>query len=149
MLNVSVSVIHVYARHHLQIQKLSLTSGTWIHHYMVLHGWCSGVICRCIRALTMSMTRINLIHLLLCTIHFFSFQQGCKNCGFAFCSKCLTKKAVVPKLESSSKSKGKHHVCNKCYNILTGWAIIYNTKYVYMYHCMYVIHLLTYNTKYV
>ncbi|KAL8615645.1 hypothetical protein ACOMHN_034795 [Nucella lapillus] len=46
---------------------------------------------------------------------FFKKEHGCKNCGFAFCSNCLTKKTAVPKLDGS-----KHHVCNKCYNILTG-----------------------------
>lgn len=46
---------------------------------------------------------------------FFSKEHGCKNCGFAFCGKCLTKKCEIPKLNNE-----KHKVCNKCYNILTG-----------------------------
>ncbi|KAK3092400.1 hypothetical protein FSP39_002347 [Pinctada imbricata] len=46
---------------------------------------------------------------------FFAKEHGCKNCGFAFCSKCLSKKTKVPKLNDE-----KHSVCNKCYNILTG-----------------------------
>ncbi|ESP02927.1 hypothetical protein LOTGIDRAFT_156883 [Lottia gigantea] len=45
----------------------------------------------------------------------FKKEHGCKNCGFAFCSKCLTKATAIPKLNNS-----KHHVCNKCYDILTG-----------------------------
>ncbi|KAK7104442.1 abscission/NoCut checkpoint regulator-like isoform X2 [Littorina saxatilis] len=56
----------------------------------------------------------------------FKKEQGCKNCGFAFCSRCLTKKAAIPKekLDSRLQSKGSdketQHVCNKCYDILTG-----------------------------
>lgn len=45
----------------------------------------------------------------------FKKEHGCKNCGFAFCNSCLNKKIAVPKLKNE-----KHHVCNKCYNILTG-----------------------------
>ncbi|BFZ06839.1 hypothetical protein BsWGS_09878 [Bradybaena similaris] len=46
----------------------------------------------------------------------FKKEHGCKNCGFAFCSKCLHEKTVpVPK-----KNNAKHHVCQKCYKILTG-----------------------------
>ncbi|XP_060062891.1 abscission/NoCut checkpoint regulator-like isoform X2 [Ylistrum balloti] len=45
----------------------------------------------------------------------FSKEHGCKQCGYAFCGKCLTKKAAIPKLKNE-----KHHVCNKCFNILTG-----------------------------
>lgn len=45
----------------------------------------------------------------------FKKEHGCKNCGFAFCNSCLTKKLAVPKLNNE-----KHHVCNKCFNILTG-----------------------------
>ncbi|KAK6182140.1 hypothetical protein SNE40_009891 [Patella caerulea] len=45
----------------------------------------------------------------------FKKEHGCKNCGFAFCSKCLTKIIAVPKLNNA-----KHHVCNKCYDIITG-----------------------------
>ncbi|OWF47222.1 abscission/NoCut checkpoint regulator-like [Mizuhopecten yessoensis] len=45
----------------------------------------------------------------------FSKEHGCKQCGYAFCGKCLTKKTAIPKLKNE-----KHHVCNKCFNILTG-----------------------------
>ncbi|CAG5127002.1 unnamed protein product, partial [Candidula unifasciata] len=42
--------------------------------------------------------------------------HGCKNCGFAFCSRCLNDKSLpVPK-----KNNAKHHVCHKCFKILTG-----------------------------
>lgn len=46
---------------------------------------------------------------------FFKKEHGCKNCGFAFCSNCLPKKTAVPKLDNT-----KHHVCNRCFDILTG-----------------------------
>lgn len=54
-----------------------------------------------------------------CTSAFgiFNKQIGCKNCGFAFCKKCLTKKASIPKL---SNEKGT--VCDRCFDILTGKA---------------------------
>lgn len=45
----------------------------------------------------------------------FNKQHGCKNCGFAFCKKCLTKKAAIPQQNNAVLS-----VCGKCYNILTG-----------------------------
>ncbi|KAL3873197.1 hypothetical protein ACJMK2_036342 [Sinanodonta woodiana] len=45
----------------------------------------------------------------------FKKEHGCKNCGFAFCSKCLTKKASIPKLKNE-----KHSVCNKCFDVLAG-----------------------------
>ncbi|KAK2144761.1 hypothetical protein LSH36_733g01043 [Paralvinella palmiformis] len=45
----------------------------------------------------------------------FKKEFGCKNCGYAFCKDCLTKKAEIPKLKNE-----KHKVCLKCYNILTG-----------------------------
>ncbi|KAK7493475.1 hypothetical protein BaRGS_00015375 [Batillaria attramentaria] len=48
---------------------------------------------------------------------FFKKEHGCKNCGFAFCSNCLPQKAAVPKLDNT-----KHHVCNRCFDILTGKA---------------------------
>ncbi|XP_076463774.1 abscission/NoCut checkpoint regulator-like [Babylonia areolata] len=54
---------------------------------------------------------------------FFKKEHGCKNCGFAFCSNCLNKKIAVPKLDGS-----KHHVCNKCYNVLTGKAPAVETE---------------------
>ncbi|CAH1792301.1 unnamed protein product, partial [Owenia fusiformis] len=41
--------------------------------------------------------------------------KGCKNCGYSFCVKCLTRKTAVPKLQGEV-----HHVCNKCFDILTG-----------------------------
>ncbi|KAH9490321.1 Abscission/NoCut checkpoint regulator [Bulinus truncatus] len=45
-------------------------------------------------------------------------QRGCKNCGYAFCNKCLNEKPVpVPK-----KNDEKHHVCHGCYKVLTGAA---------------------------
>lgn len=49
------------------------------------------------------------------TFGLFKKEHGCKNCGFAFCTSCLNKKLPIPKLNNE-----KHHVCNKCYNILTG-----------------------------
>ncbi|VDI06487.1 Hypothetical predicted protein, partial [Mytilus galloprovincialis] len=49
------------------------------------------------------------------TFSLFKKEHGCKNCGFAFCNSCLNKKIAVPKLKNE-----KHHVCNKCFNILTG-----------------------------
>ncbi|XP_064600570.1 abscission/NoCut checkpoint regulator-like [Liolophura sinensis] len=45
----------------------------------------------------------------------FKKEYGCKNCGFSFCGKCLTKKAEIPKLKNE-----KHSVCNKCFDVLTG-----------------------------
>ncbi|GFO35436.1 Zinc finger protein [Plakobranchus ocellatus] len=46
----------------------------------------------------------------------FKKEHGCKNCGFAFCNKCLNEKAVpVPKRNNS-----KHRVCHKCFKILKG-----------------------------
>ncbi|KAK3736880.1 hypothetical protein RRG08_000627 [Elysia crispata] len=46
----------------------------------------------------------------------FKKEHGCKNCGFAFCSKCLNEKSVpVPK-----KNNTKHRVCHKCFRILKG-----------------------------
>ncbi|XP_074650186.1 abscission/NoCut checkpoint regulator-like [Tubulanus polymorphus] len=45
----------------------------------------------------------------------FRKEHGCKNCGFAFCSKCLKNKLPIPKLNNES-----HSVCDKCFNILTG-----------------------------
>ncbi|GFS12061.1 zinc finger, FYVE domain-containing 19 [Elysia marginata] len=46
----------------------------------------------------------------------FKKEHGCKNCGFAFCSKCLNEKSVpVPK-----KNNAKHRVCHKCFKILKG-----------------------------
>ncbi|RUS88182.1 hypothetical protein EGW08_004079 [Elysia chlorotica] len=46
----------------------------------------------------------------------FKKEHGCKNCGFAFCSKCLNEKSIpVPK-----KNNTKHCVCHKCYKILKG-----------------------------
>uniref|UniRef100_A0A0B7A532 FYVE-type domain-containing protein n=1 Tax=Arion vulgaris TaxID=1028688 RepID=A0A0B7A532_9EUPU len=48
----------------------------------------------------------------------FKKERGCKNCGFAFCNKCLNEKSIpVPK-----KNNAKHHVCYKCFKILTGTA---------------------------
>lgn len=47
----------------------------------------------------------------------FKKEHGCHQCGFAFCQKCLQKKAVVP-----GKGKGKQHVCNHCYSKLMGNA---------------------------
>ncbi|XP_041351923.1 abscission/NoCut checkpoint regulator-like isoform X2 [Gigantopelta aegis] len=45
----------------------------------------------------------------------FKKEHGCKNCGFAFCTKCLTKTVAIPKCDNT-----KHHVCIKCYDIITG-----------------------------
>lgn len=45
----------------------------------------------------------------------FRKEHGCKNCGFAFCTKCLPNKVPVPKLNNE-----KHRVCIKCYKIMTG-----------------------------
>lgn len=45
----------------------------------------------------------------------FKKERGCKNCGFAFCTKCLPHTIAVPK-----RNNERHHVCLKCYNILTG-----------------------------
>uniref|UniRef100_A0A183US98 FYVE-type domain-containing protein n=1 Tax=Toxocara canis TaxID=6265 RepID=A0A183US98_TOXCA len=42
------------------------------------------------------------------------FQQGCSNCGFGFCAKCLNHKAVVPHLTDKPVS-----VCPPCYRKLT------------------------------
>ncbi|KAL5008294.1 hypothetical protein ScPMuIL_013875 [Solemya velum] len=49
------------------------------------------------------------------TFGVFKKERGCKNCGYAFCSRCLPRTIKVPKLDNKT-----HHVCNKCYNILTG-----------------------------
>ncbi|XP_046582007.1 abscission/NoCut checkpoint regulator-like [Haliotis rubra] len=49
------------------------------------------------------------------TFGIFRKEHGCKNCGFAFCSRCLPKSIEVPKLNNV-----KHHVCNRCHEILTG-----------------------------
>ncbi|XP_046377435.1 abscission/NoCut checkpoint regulator-like [Haliotis rufescens] len=51
------------------------------------------------------------------TFGIFRKEHGCKNCGFAFCSRCLPKSIEVPKLNNV-----KHHVCNRCHEILTGKA---------------------------
>ena len=51
------------------------------------------------------------------TFGVFKKETGCKNCGFAFCKDCLTKKAAIPKLNNE-----KHKVCNKCYKVLSGQA---------------------------
>ncbi|XP_013402843.1 abscission/NoCut checkpoint regulator [Lingula anatina] len=45
----------------------------------------------------------------------FKKEHGCKNCGFGFCSKCVSSKIAVPKRNSEV-----HHVCQKCYDILSG-----------------------------
>ncbi|CAL1527782.1 unnamed protein product [Lymnaea stagnalis] len=46
----------------------------------------------------------------------FRKEHGCKNCGFAFCNKCLNEKGIpVPK-----RNNGKHHVCHNCFKTLTG-----------------------------
>ncbi|XP_064621318.1 abscission/NoCut checkpoint regulator-like [Lineus longissimus] len=52
-----------------------------------------------------------------CTAEFgvFKKEHACKNCGFGFCSKCLSNKIEIPKLNNE-----KHSVCSKCYNIMTG-----------------------------
>ncbi|XP_014680815.1 PREDICTED: abscission/NoCut checkpoint regulator-like isoform X2 [Priapulus caudatus] len=47
----------------------------------------------------------------------FKKELGCPNCGYAFCAKCRTKKAVVP-----AQGRDTHHVCNKCYDKLMGKA---------------------------
>ncbi|XP_025103686.1 abscission/NoCut checkpoint regulator-like isoform X2 [Pomacea canaliculata] len=47
----------------------------------------------------------------------FKKEHGCKNCGFAFCSNCLTKKIALP------KDNTKHRVCNKCFDILSGKTV--------------------------
>ncbi|XP_059144168.1 abscission/NoCut checkpoint regulator-like [Physella acuta] len=48
----------------------------------------------------------------------FKKEHGCKNCGFAFCTKCLHDKTIpVPK-----RNNAKHHVCINCFKILTGAA---------------------------
>ncbi|KAK0047254.1 abscission/NoCut checkpoint regulator [Biomphalaria pfeifferi] len=48
----------------------------------------------------------------------FKKERGCKNCGYAFCNKCLNEKPIpVPK-----KNNEKHHVCNDCFKVLTGAA---------------------------
>lgn len=53
---------------------------------------------------------------------FFKKEHGCKNCGFSFCSACLPKKTAVPKLDNT-----KHHVCNRCFDILTGKTQVQDT----------------------
>lgn len=45
----------------------------------------------------------------------FKKEHGCKNCGFAFCGKCLNKKIEVPRLNNSRVS-----VCNRCFGIIKG-----------------------------
>ncbi|WAR20177.1 ANCHR-like protein [Mya arenaria] len=45
----------------------------------------------------------------------FKKEHGCKNCGFAFCTKCLPNKFPIERMNNE-----KHRVCMKCYNILTG-----------------------------
>lgn len=46
----------------------------------------------------------------------FKKEHGCKNCGFSFCSKCLSEKPIpVPR-----KNNAKHRVCHKCLKILKG-----------------------------
>lgn len=52
-----------------------------------------------------------------CASSFGTFNRalGCKNCGFAFCKKCLTKKTKLPQCNNA-----KLAVCNKCYDVLNG-----------------------------
>lgn len=53
----------------------------------------------------------------------FKKEHGCKNCGFTFCSKCLSKKIEVPRLNNSRVS-----VCNRCFGVLKGDIKPENTK---------------------
>ncbi|XP_067938471.1 abscission/NoCut checkpoint regulator-like [Watersipora subatra] len=45
----------------------------------------------------------------------FKKEEACHNCGLSFCSKCVSGKTAVPKCNGQVK-----HVCQRCFNILTG-----------------------------
>ncbi|XP_033630967.1 abscission/NoCut checkpoint regulator-like [Asterias rubens] len=55
-------------------------------------------------------------HCFSCTDKFgiFKREHGCKSCGYAFCSKCVSNSIVLP-----NQGTKEQHVCNKCYQRLT------------------------------